>query len=300
MNKFGKALEKIAREKKDSKKNTVFKSQRKARQDEISNTTSYLNMNQPKISVTSIKTIVDSNKVAPCITALHDPRSHISEQYRVLRTNLKSLRKKSIKTILVTSSLEGEGKTVTALNFAFTLAQDKTKKILLLDADMRRSKVGYYLGLKKKRFGFKDFLEGEVSIDDVMVSTEFENLHILPGNVGKNLHNASELLGSVEMKKIIAFARDEYDYVVIDAPPIIPVTDAAVLGTQVDGVIMVFQAEKTQRNTIRHAQNLLEQAQTNILGYVMTNVRYISPGYRDYYYWLRRSLFWREMVCYWR
>ena len=285
MNKFGKALEKLAREKKENKKISVLKTSNK--DGAVTHSAGgYQEVTAPlRMNVTTIKTVVDSHKVDPCIIALHDPRSHISEQYRVLRTNLKSLRKKSVKTILITSSVEGEGKTVSSLNFAFTLAHDKTKKILLLNADMRKSKVGYYLGLKKTRFGFKDFLAGDVALDDVLVSTEFENLHILPGNVGKNLHNASELLGSQEMKKILASARDEYDYVIIDSPPIIPVTDAAVLGSQVDGVLLTFQAEKTQRNTIQHAQHLLEQAQINILGYIMTSVRYLSPGYRDYYYY---------------
>ena len=287
MNKFSKALEKRAQDKARKKE------MKKYLADDPNKTVAGTN-NRPlkkagretaEENGTREKRIFSSAHVNPCIVALHDPRSNVSEQYRTLRTNLKTVHKKPVKTIVVSSSIEGEGKTVTALNLAFTFAQDRTKKVLLVDADMRRSSVARYLGCQNVEQGIVKLLEGEVSIEDVIMYAECENLPIIPGSNHGSVYNAAELLGAQSMKKLIAWASEEYDYVVFDTPPIIPVTDAAVLGTQVDGTVLAFRAGKTQKKTILHAQQMFEQANINILGYVMTNVEYLSPGNRDYYYY---------------
>jgi capsular exopolysaccharide synthesis family protein len=288
MNKFSKALQKAEEEKQRAKAAHISPgAEVPPSLGPVSGPTS--DMSVPQSTTPSAQSsgrfVIKGAAINPRIIAYHDPRSRISEQYRVLRTNLKTLKKNSLKVILISSSIESEGKTVTALNLAFTLAQDATKKILLIDGDLRKGKVGCYLGLKKKLQGLCDVIENRCTLEDVIVETPYKNLHILPGNMTNKLDNAAELLGSQVFKKILADIREEYDCVIIDSPPIIPVTDACVLGAQVDGVIMAVQAGRTPRATVLHAQTLFEQAQVPLLGYILTSVEYISPGYRDYYYY---------------
>jgi polysaccharide biosynthesis transport protein len=172
---------------------------------------------------------------------------------------------------------------VTAINLAYSFAHDKTKKVLLVDADLRRSKIASYLGITEELSGFTEVLEGIVTFDEARVNTEYENLHILLGHTYGSAENASELLDSKAMSQYLDRWKATYDYIILDSPPILPVTDAAVLGKKVDGVLLVFKAAKTQKNTIKHAQHLFEQAGVYLLGYVMTHVEALAPGRRDYY-----------------
>lgn len=223
------------------------------------------------------KKTVDS-KIDPRVVTFYDHKSSVSEQYRILRTNLQALHSKTpIKTIAITSSIHGEGKTITAINMAISMANDLSKKhILLVDADMRRSRVSKYLGVKAE-LGLSELLSDGANIDDALLNIGIENLTILPA--GKVPHNPAELLGSQKMRNLLNLARSKYDYVIIDTPPVVPVTDAGVIGAQTDGVIMVIQAQRTQKGVIEHGQSLLRQAQAKLLGYILTNIQYHIPGY---------------------
>lgn len=239
----------------------------------------------PAIETPNFSRCIKHADVDKTIVALHEPRSSVAEQYRTLRTNLKSYdEKRKLKTFVISSSEAGEGKTVTAINLAYSFAHDKTKKVLLVDADLRRSKVAAYLGLKEEIAGFSEVLEGCVTFQEARVNTELDNLHVLLGHTYGSAENASELLDSKEMGRCLDLWKTEYDYIILDSPPILPVTDAAVIGRRVDGVLLVFKAGKTQKNTIKHAQQLFEQAGVNLLGYIMTHVEALAPGRRDYYY----------------
>lgn len=287
MNKYSKALQKLAEDKESRKQANEMPMQRSAQKrasaEEIAETFSSMEQlgHMPVVNRISI----EKPQIDPAVVSLHNPRSNVSEQYRTLRTNLRTYNRKGMKVFLISSSIEGEGKTMTALNLAFTLAQDRATRVLLIDADLRRSMVSTYLGIKKKRFGFTDVVSGKIGFDEGVVHTPLINLHIMPGRTDNTLSNAAELLGSHTMAKIVARARDEYDYVIIDSPPVIPVTDASVLAEMVDGVLLVFRAEKTQKNTIRHAESMFQQVNANVLGYVMTHVEYFSPGNKEYYYY---------------
>ncbi len=224
-----------------------------------------------------VRTVSDS-KVDPHIVAYFDPTSPISEQYRILRTNLQALDKSNSSRILtITSSIHGEGKTVTSINLGITFAHDLNKKsILLVDADMRRGTLTKDLGLKAEK-GLADILSDDTKIDDTLLSVGIDNLHIVPS--GKRPHNPAELLGSAKMKDFIANVRKTYDYVFFDCPPVVPITDAGVLGAQTDGALMIIQAGRTQRGVIAHAQDLLRSARVKVLGTVMTNIEYHIPEY---------------------
>jgi len=223
------------------------------------------------------KKTVDS-KIDPRIVAFYDQQSPVTEQYRTLRTNIQALSTtKPLKTITITSSIHGEGKTITAMNLAISMAHDLNKKqVLLVDADLRRAKISKYLGIRAVS-GLADLLTNGLNVDEALLNIGIDNLTVMPA--GKIPHNPAELLGSIKMKNLLAFLKNKYDYIIFDTPPIIPVTDAGLLGAQTDGVIMVIQANRTQRGILEHSQVLVKQAQAKLLGYILTNIQYHIPAY---------------------
>ncbi|MFC1709547.1 CpsD/CapB family tyrosine-protein kinase [Candidatus Omnitrophota bacterium] len=218
------------------------------------------------------------SKIDPRIVTFYDSKSSVAEQYRTLRTNIQSIEsKRPIKMIAIASSTNKEGKTITSINLAISMALDlNKKKILLMDGDLRRASVSKYLGLSSKK-GLVDLIYNGKNVDDALLDIGIENLTILP--VGKIPSNPAELLGSAKMKNLFSTLRTKYDYVIVDTPPIVSVTDAGIIGAQVDGVIMVVQAGRTQKGVIKHSQTLFRQAQAKILGYILTNVQYHIPAY---------------------
>ena len=223
------------------------------------------------------KKTVDS-KIDPRIIAFYDPQSPVVEQYRTLRTNLQAIQaKQPIKVITITSSVHSEGKTITSINLAISMAQDLDKKrILLVDGDLRRARVGKYLGIASST-GLSDLITNGLQIDDALLNIGVENLTVLPA--GKIPHNPAELLGSVKLKSLISMLREKYDYVIIDAPPVIPVTDAGIIAAATDGAVMVIKANRTQKGVVEHSQSLLQQAHAKLLGYILTNIQYHIPAY---------------------
>ena len=224
-----------------------------------------------------IRTVADS-KVDPHIIAYFDPISPISEQYRIMRTNLQALDKQNPpRVIAITSSIHGEGKTVTSVNLAITFAHDLNKKsILLVDADLRRGTLTKDLGLKAEK-GLADILIDGAKVEDSLLGIGIDNLHVLPA--GNRQHNPAELLGSAKMKTLISELKRNYDYVFFDCPPVVPITDAVVLGAETDGALMIVQAGRTQRGVISHAQDLLRAAHVKVLGCCVTNIEYHIPEY---------------------
>jgi capsular exopolysaccharide synthesis family protein len=222
---------------------------------------------------------VESN-IDPRIMAFYETKSPVTEQYRTLRTNLAALSTsaKPIKAITITSSTHGEGKTITAVNLAITMAQDLNgKSILLVDADMRRSKVGRYLGIPAHE-GLAEILAGTADIEKSLLNVGIPNLTVITGGL-KAPHNPAELLGSAKMKEFISKLKARFDFIIFDAPPIVPVTDVGIFGGYMDGAIMVIQANSTQKGVIQHAQGMLKQAQIDLLGYILTDIRYHIPAY---------------------
>ena len=224
-----------------------------------------------------IKKTGDS-KIDARIITYFDPKALISEQYKILRTNVLSAHKgKALKVLAVTSSIHQEGKTVTSLNLAVTLAQSiKKPKVLLLDADMRRGRLVKYLGVDHPD-GLSDVLTGQKNVGDVLFNLDIDNLNFMTS--GGVPHNPVELLDSDAMSALINDLKKQFDYIIIDTPPIISVTDAGIIGSQADGVLMVIQAGRTQRGIVRRAIELLHQAHVRILGHVLTNVEYHLPEY---------------------
>jgi len=221
---------------------------------------------------------VENTKIDEHVVAFHDPASPIGEQYNILRTNIQSLKfEKDYKAFALTSAINREGKSITSLNLAIKMAQDlNNKSVLLIDADMRKGTISRYLGLHRSP-GLSEVLAGEVNEEKVLVKPNIENLTLLlSGSVPKN---PSELLNTKKMEQLLASLKQKFDYIFIDTPPVMPITDACILGSIVDGVIIVVQAGRTQKDTIRHMEQRLYQAHAKTIGYILTNVEYHIPRY---------------------
>lgn len=250
---------------------------KKATTDRLSRIEKLDSQNKVRFEFVAQKTV--DSKIDPRIVSFYDLASPVSEQYRTLRTNIQSLdSEKPVKMIAITSAIHGEGKSISAINLAISMARDlDNKKILLVDADMRRSKVSKYLGITPE-IGLAEVLSNGTAVNNALININgIDNLTVLPA--GKQPNNPAELLGSNKLKNLISHLRSKYDYTIFDTPPVIPVTDIGLIGSQVDGVIMVIQASRTQKGIVKHSQELLKQAQAKLLGYILTNIQYHIPAY---------------------
>ncbi len=205
----------------------------------------------------------------PPLITLTDPRSPVAEAYRTLRTNLTfAALDKPIETLVITSPSPGEGKSVAAANLAVTMAQGEHRTILV-DADMRRPALHEIFGVSSERGLTTMFVDPQARANPPLVEVGVENLWLLPS--GPLPPNPADLLGSRRMEEIIAVLRSRADILLFDAPPVLAVTDAAVLGMKVDGVLLVVAAGRTRREQARQARELLERARVRIVGAVLTD-----------------------------
>lgn len=219
------------------------------------------------------------SQVRHLITQLN-PRSPISEQYRTLRTNIEySAVDQEIQTILVTSSSSSEGKSVTTANLASVYAQ-QGKKVLLIDADLRKPTVHYKFRLSNLR-GLSNVLIGESSLEEVIESSDIDHLDIISS--GPIPPNPSELLGSNRMKRLIKEARELYDVILFDMPPILPVTDAQILANFVDGSLLVIRSGQTEYELAMKAKETLQSAKAKLLGTVLNDCEKTDTNYYYYY-----------------
>ena len=210
------------------------------------------------------------------------PKATISEQYRTLRTNLQySSIDKELRTILVTSTAPSEGKSITAANLAIVFAQ-QGKKVLLIDADLRKPTVHYTFRINNT-FGLSNYLIGEHPLEKITHESNVDNLSIIP--CGPIPPNPSELLGSNGLKKMIEEAKEIYDLIIFDSPPVLAVTDSQILSNIVDGVLLVIRSKQTEKDAAMKAKELLLQAKANVLGVVLNDV---SLKDQEYYYYYGR------------
>lgn len=189
-----------------------------------------------------------------------------AESFRQIRTNLQFANVNSnSKTFLVTSSLPGEGKSTTATNMAIAMAQ-AGQRVVLVDADLRRPSVAQYLGLEPNA-GLTTILIGSADVTDVLQPWGEKNLHVLTS--GRIPPNPSELLGSEAMSLLLDQLEREFDIVIVDAPPLIPVTDASVLAQKVGGVVLVVGAMKVKTQDLERSLASLDLVGANLLGVVI-------------------------------
>src|SRR5437867_435589 len=234
-----------------------------------------LRISRPESSLHS-KLCIPSKK--PVASGL--PLSMLTEAYRKLRTSIFLSRPaQPPKTILFTSGTNGEGKTMTVANTAIMLAQMELQ-ILVIDADLRRPSCHKALRVRGGR-GLTDFLAGQEELNNVIKPTTISNLFVL--NCGSTPPNPTELVGSKRMSETLAGLKDRYDFILIDSPPVIPVSDAVILSTMVDGVVLVVRGDETKKHIVKAAVSQLGNGHGKILGVVLNRVDIRRAEYRDYY-----------------
>lgn len=227
-----------------------------------------------------------SSKEAVELITTARPQSQMAESYRALRTSLLlSSLGAPPKVILVTSALPQEGKTTTSINTAVVLAQ-KGVRVLLIDADMRRPSVHKTLGMAPGS-GLSNVLTGTATAQAAITrSPQLANLFVLPS--GTPPPNPAELLASGNMRSMLAQLREEYDHIVIDTPPTLSVTDAVVLSTRADAVVLVIRSGQTTKTALRRARDLLMQVNARVCGVLLNAVDLASPDYYYYYEYQER------------
>ncbi|RKT36119.1 capsular exopolysaccharide synthesis family protein [Microbacterium sp. AG1240] len=209
-----------------------------------------------------------------------DPHNQRSEAFRALRTNLQFLEMDGGNIFVVTSSLPSEGKSTTTINLAVALA-DAGKRVALLDTDLRKPKVAEYLNIEGGA-GLTDVLIGRARVADVMLPWGKRPLYVLPA--GKVPPNPSELLGSKQMGQLLEALGNEFDVVLCDAPPLLPVTDAAVLSKFTAGALLIVAAGKTTTHQLSGALDALETVGSKVGGVVLTMLPTRGPDSYGYGY----------------
>ena len=211
------------------------------------------------------------------------PKSPISEAYRSLRTSLSySSSDNDFKSLIISSTGPGEGKTTTISNLAITYA-NLGKKVLLIDTDLRRPVLHKVFNISNKQDGITSYLTGkENNIDSLTHATEIDNLHVITSGVIPP--NPSELLASKKMEALIADLKNSWDMVLFDSPPLVAVTDAALMSKSVDKMAMILMPGKTDKKAFSHCLNSLENMGTNLDGVIYNGID-SKNSYGSYYYY---------------
>jgi capsular exopolysaccharide synthesis family protein len=223
----------------------------------------------------------ETDELAGRLVTLLDPTGVAAEAYRTLRTNLlySAFVDERAKVIVVTSHGPGEGKSTTCANLGVVLAQ-AGKNVLILDCDFRKPVIHRFFGMRNL-YGVVDVLVGERKLQD-LGAEPVEGLRVMP--VGHIPPNPTELLGNRRFSELLASLREELDYVLIDAPPVGLVSDAAIVATQGDGVLLVSDAQNTRKGSVRQSMRSLEAVGARVLGTVMNNVKVSNTDYFYYEY----------------
>lgn len=211
------------------------------------------------------------------ITKLN-PKSPISEQFRTIRTNINfSSVDKEMRLLMVTSSSPGEGKSTVTANLAVTFAQ-QGKKVLLVDADLRKPTVHYTFNMTNT-FGLTSVLTRQGSFQESISSTDVQHLYVLPIPP-----NPAELLASIAMQEFLHETLEKFDVVLLDTPPVLAVTDAQILANECDGTVLVVSSGQTEIEAAKKAKEMLISTSTPLLGVVLNNKKAKHAQHYYYYY----------------
>ena len=214
------------------------------------------------------------------LISMTSPKSPIAEQFRTIRTNIQfSSIDQELQTIIVTSSGPAEGKSTTTANLAVVFAQ-QGKRVLLIDADLRKPTV-HYTFRQENHIGLSNVLTRQSTLQEAVKVTSQDKLWVLSS--GPIPPNPSELLGSKGMQTLLEQAKEEYDVIILDTPPVLAVTDAQILSNTADGVVLVVSSGKTETESAKKAKELLESAKAKILGVVLNNKKVQDSQYYYYY-----------------
>ena len=211
------------------------------------------------------------------LITIREPYSMIAEQYRVLSTRISKLvQNKSSYTLAITSSLKSEGKSFTALNLAITLAKDFDENVLLIEGDLKNPTLHEYLK-RSPGFGLSDVIEGRIDMDTAAIKLFEGKLTVLLA--GKKIGNPSRLISSPKMEEILNNAKGVYKYIIIDAPPVLPLVDMNIYSNLVDGILLIIRAGKTPKSMVKRALSSMHSEK--VIGAVLNDV---EMNYSKYYY----------------
>jgi len=218
-----------------------------------------------------------NNNYAPELMAYHDRGGKITEQYRALRTNLLAQCNDERFCLTVTSAEAGEGKTVTCVNLAMILAERQERGTVIVDGDLRKGAVASLLRLPRSP-GLTDLLRGQARLPEVIQPTVYPNLFVIAaGEVGRG--EVGEIVGRPEIHEVIAELRRQYDYVLLDTPPVNAFSDGPILGRAAGQAIVVVRMNRTRQESVDRAIRLLRAANVEVAGIVLTHQRYFIPKY---------------------
>ncbi len=212
----------------------------------------------------------------------HQPKGTVAENYRAIRTNILFSSDRPVRRLIVTSAGPSEGKTTTALNIAEVMARagDRT---LIIDGDMRRPRIHKLLELDPNAKGLSNFLVGSATEDEIVHKTAIDTLYIMPA--GPIPPNPVELLNSPRLKELIEHVSEQFDRIIFDSPPVIAVTDAAILARLSDGVIFTVHGGHAHRDLVKRGIDGLRNVGGHVFGVILNNVNIYRASYYDYYYY---------------
>ncbi len=215
------------------------------------------------------------------IVTIRNPMDPIAEAYRTLRTNIQfSSFDKKIQSIMITSSGPGEGKSTTSANLAVVMSETGAKT-LLVDCDQRKPNL-HKIFLTSNENGLSNVLAGQISFEDAVKQNIVENLDLLTSGIRPP--NPAELLASRKMEIFLQQLKEKYEYIILDTPPVVAVTDAQLLSRCVDGCLLVISSSQVEKEAAVKARDLLSKVGANILGAVLNKLEIKEKGYYGYYY----------------
>ena len=215
------------------------------------------------------------------LTTLTAPMSVVTEQVKTIRTNLNyAMVGKPLKTLMITSAIQGEGKSTVGSNLAVEYAK-KGLQVLLVDADLRRPTIHQTFAISNPR-GVSSWLSGQLTDVNEAIYPVLDHLFVMPS--GPKPPNPAELLASDRMTEFLTVATRKLDLVIVDAPPILPVTDARILAGQVDGTVLVVRQNFVEKVAVRQAVSALKNARAQLLGTILNDVDIKTHGYGYGYY----------------
>lgn len=215
------------------------------------------------------------------LTTLTAPMSIVTEQVKTIRTNLNyAMVGKPLKTLMITSAIQGEGKSTVGSNLAVEYAK-KGLQVLLVDADLRRPTIHQTFAISNQR-GVSSWLSGQLTDVNEAIYPVLDHLFVMPS--GPKPPNPAELLASDRMTEFLTVATRKLDLVIVDAPPILPVTDARILAGQVDGTVLVVRQNFVEKVAVRQAVSALKNARAQLLGTILNDVDIKTHGYGYGYY----------------
>jgi capsular exopolysaccharide synthesis family protein len=214
--------------------------------------------------------VLEDRSIDPRLVVYHDPKSLVAEQYRQFRTNLQAmLHGRGTRALVFSSALKGDGKSVSVANVAIALAELPGTRVCIIDTDFRAPRIAELFGLEDGP-GLTELLLDEAALETTLLETKVRDLYAI--RAGKEPRNPSELLGSGRIKDLLAALKPEFTHILCDSPPVNPYTDAAVLGAQLDGVVLVVRIGRTPREQVERARHGLQRAGANVIGVFLTDV----------------------------